>query len=69
MDNKDALIDLDYLKTPRRPTIPFKPPPAWDAAARKAYDDAVRTNLSTIYIQVINQGVHTNIIRLEMASS
>jgi polyphenol oxidase len=58
MDNKDALIDLDYLKTPKRPTIPFKPPPESDAAARQAYDDAVRTNLSTIYIQVINQGVY-----------
>ncbi|EES13482.1 polyphenol oxidase II, chloroplastic [Sorghum bicolor] len=56
MDNNDALIDLDYLKTPRRPTVPFTPPPVSDAAARQAYDDAVRTNLATVYIQQIRDG-------------
>ncbi|AQK50299.1 Polyphenol oxidase chloroplastic [Zea mays] len=54
MENMDALLDLDYLKKPRRDTIPFEPPT--DPAARAKYDDAVQTNLCTIYLQQVRDG-------------
>ncbi|KAG2577243.1 aureusidin synthase-like [Panicum virgatum] len=51
--HRDALIDLDYIHSPKDvPPIPFVPTPATAAA----YDEAVQKNLCTIYQQQVRGG-------------